>query len=321
MLAARLQLTEEAYERQVANGKMSPATLAGYVKAIHSERMQTFVAGRALASVKPSELREFAGGIEGTAKHVRNLLTPLRATFADALNDDLITFNPFDRIDMTSLLKRTTKDSDYEADPFTEQERAAILVAARPDEAPMIRFWLNAGPRPGELIAFKWPKVDFTNRKARIDLNQVVGVEKAPKTAAGVREVDLNDEAIAALIAQKPISFEAGGHRLAQPAHGKAVEHRRPGAQDAMAAAARAGWRAVPQPLPVPAHLRECPAHGRAEPVVRRRPARACGRADGLPNLWQVHCPGLSEAEGAANAPGRGPLTGKAFGRALPSAW
>jgi integrase len=220
-LAARLQMTEEAYERQVENGKMSPSTLAGYVKAIHSERMQTFVAGRAIASVKPSDVRAFASGIEGTAKHVRNLLTPLRATFADALNDDLIEFDPFARIDMTALLKKSTKDSDYEVDPFTEQERAAILSAARPDEAPTIRFWLNTGPRPGELIALKWLKIDWTNRKARIDLNQVVGVEKAPKTEAGIRDIDLNDESVAALIAQKPASFEAGGHIWLNPRTGK----------------------------------------------------------------------------------------------------
>lgn len=222
MLADRLQQTEEAYERQVANGNMSPSTLAGYVKAIHSERMQTFVKGRAIADVKPSEVRAFVSSVEGTPKHVRNLLTPLRATFADALNDDLITFNPFDRIEMTALLKKTTKDSDYEADPFTEQERAEILRAARPDEAPLVRFWLNAGLRPGELIAFKWPKVDWTNRKARIDLNQVVGVEKAPKTAAGIRDVDLNDEAVAALIAQKSASFETGQHVFLNPRTGKA---------------------------------------------------------------------------------------------------
>lgn len=221
MLTDRLQLTEEAYERQVANGKMSPSTLAGYVKAIHSERMQTFVKGRAIADVKPSELRTFCSGIEGTAKHVRNLLTPLRATFADALNDDLIPFNPFDRIDMTHLLKKTTKDSDYEVDPFTEQEREQILRAARPDEAALVRFWLNSGLRPGELIAFKWTRVDWTNRKGRVDLNQVVGVEKAPKTAAGIRDVDFNDDAIAALIAQKPASFEAGEHVWLNPRTGK----------------------------------------------------------------------------------------------------
>jgi len=221
MLESRLRLMEEAYERQVENGNMSPSTLAGYIKAIHSDRMQEFVRGRALASVKPSEIRAFASGIHGTAKHVRNLLTPLRAVFAEALNDDLIPFDPFARIDMTALLKKTTKDSAYEVDPFTEQERADILRAARPDEAPTIRFWLNSGLRPGELIAFKWPKVDWTNRKARIDLNQVVGVEKAPKTAAGIRDVDLGEEAIAALIAQKTISFEAGAHVFLNPRSGK----------------------------------------------------------------------------------------------------
>jgi len=222
MLKDRLQLTEEAYERQVANKNMSPSTLAGYVKAIHSERMQTFIKDRAIADVKASELRAFVSGIEGTAKHVRNLLTPLRATFADALNDDLITVDPFSRIDMTALLKKTTKDSDYEADPFTEQEREQLLRAARPDEAPTLRFWLNAGLRPGELIALRWAKIDWTNRKARIDVNQVVGVEKLPKTAAGIRDVELSDDAIAALIAQKSVSYEAGEHVFLNPRTGKA---------------------------------------------------------------------------------------------------
>lgn len=219
-LLERLRLTEEAYERQVANGKMSKSTLDGYVKAIHNKRVQDWIADKPL-SVKPSELRAFISSIDTTAKHVRNLLTPLRATFADALNDDLIEFNPFDRIDLEQLLKKTTKDSDYEVDPFTENERAQLLEAARPDEAPTVRFWLHAGLRPGELIALRWSKIDWTNRRARIDLNQVAGVEKSPKTAAGVRDVDLDDDAIAALIAQKPFSADVGDHVFLNPRTGR----------------------------------------------------------------------------------------------------
>ncbi len=49
----------------------------------------------------------------------------------------------------------------------------------------------------------------------------MVGVEKAPKTDAGVRDVDLNDEAIATLIAQKPVSLEAGEHVWLNPRTGK----------------------------------------------------------------------------------------------------
>lgn len=50
----------------------------------------------------------------------------------------------------------------------------------------------------------------WTNKKARVDINLVAGIEKPPKSAAGLRVVDLADEAIAALIAQKQHSFEAG---------------------------------------------------------------------------------------------------------------
>lgn len=222
MLDKLLQQTIEGYEKQVKNGNMALSTLEGYTKAANSKRMKAFVDGKAIASVTPSELREFAGGIEGTAKFVRNLLTPLRATFEDALNDDLIKANPFDRVAMAKLLKKTTKASEYEVDPYTAAEREALLAGARADERPFVQFWLAVGLRPGEMIAFKWQKVDWTNRKARIDLNQVSGEEKLPKTAAGLRDVDLSDDAIAALIAQKSASFEPGQHVWLNPRTGKA---------------------------------------------------------------------------------------------------
>lgn len=60
-----------------------------------------------------------------------------------------------------------------------------------------------------------------TNRKARIDINLVAGEEKLPKTAAGVRDVDLSDDAISALIAQKQASFEAGQQIWLNPRTGE----------------------------------------------------------------------------------------------------
>lgn len=218
-----LKAQQEAYEKQANNGQLSPSTLAGYVKAINSERMQHW-AEWPIATVTPSELRKWIGEMDTTAKFARNLMTPLRAVFEDALNDDLIKFNPFDRIAMTRLLKKTTRLSDYEVDPFTEAERTALIQAARPDERAMVQFWFNSGLRPGELIAFKWPKVDWVHNRARIDLNQVVGKEKAPKTEAGVRDVDLNADALAALTAQKPASFLADAHVWLNPRTGKAWE-------------------------------------------------------------------------------------------------
>ena len=130
----------------------------------------------------------------------------------DALNDELIEFNPFDRIALNKLLRQTTKGSDYEVDPLTAAEREVLLKHARADERPMLQFWFNTGLRPGELMALRWPKIDWVSCKARIDRNLVAKTEKGPKTEAGIRNVELGDEAIAGLIAQKSSTFLVGEH-------------------------------------------------------------------------------------------------------------
>jgi integrase len=276
MLGDKLQAQLETYERQVKNGQLSPSTYEGYAKAINSERMAHWQ-GKALAAVTPSDLRAWISSMDTTAKFTRNLMTPLRSVFEDALNDDLIKFNPFDRIAMTKLLKQTAKSSEYEVDPFTADERAALIKAARADEWPMVQFWFNAGLRPGELIAQKWPKIDWIASKARIDLNQVAGIEKGPKTEAGVRDIDLNEDALAALITQKSASFLLQtGHIWLNPRTGAPWEN------DA-----------------------QLPADSWPQPLVCRPAAGARRRADGVPDLWQVYPAGLPKAQGPAEGSGQ----------------
>lgn len=211
----------ETYGRQVASGQLSPSTLDGYAKAINSERMRQW-RDKTLDEATPSALREWIGGMNVTAKFARNLLTPLRSVFEDALNDDLIKFDPFARIALTKLLKQTGKASDYEVEPFNADERAQLLAHCRADERPMMQFWFETGLRPGELQALRWAKIDWTGKTARIDLNQVAKTEKGPKTEAGVRNVDLSPSALEALEAQKPFSLLAGAHIWLNPRSGEA---------------------------------------------------------------------------------------------------
>lgn len=98
----------------------------------------------------------------------------------------------------------------------TESVRAVLdeLDAARAlDERPMFQFWFNTGLRPGELQALEWRHINWDKATARIEQNQVVGVLKAPKTAAGIRTIDLNPGAMEALRAQKPLS-QLRGERI-----------------------------------------------------------------------------------------------------------
>lgn len=209
------------YERQTEAGQLSPSTLDGYRKAIKSERMAVW-RNKTLQEATPSALRAWIGEMEVTAKFARNLLTPLRSVFEDALNDDLIQFDPFERIALTKLLKQTSKASEYEVDPFTADERDQLIKAARPDEWPMLQFWMATGLRPGELQALRWDRIDLKAATARIDINQVARIEKGPKTEAGIRLVDLNPDAIRALEAQKAISGLAGTHVWLNPRTAKA---------------------------------------------------------------------------------------------------
>lgn len=98
----------------------------------------------------------------------------------------------------------TSAISQYSAD-----KRATLLSACRPDERPMVQFWFETGLRPGELQALGWDGVDLRAKVVRITQNQVAGVIKGPKTAAGRREIDLSQAAIDAIQAQRAISSGA----------------------------------------------------------------------------------------------------------------
>lgn len=122
------------------------------------------------------------------------------------MNDGLIEYNPFDRLALAKLIRQTSKASDYVIQPFTQTERTALLQACRRDERPTIQYWLNTGLCPGELQAQEWAHVFPEKRIAKVVQNQVAGVIKSPKTTAGIRDIDLNDDALDALRAQQLIS-------------------------------------------------------------------------------------------------------------------
>lgn len=211
------------YETQASAGNLAPSTLDGYTKAIRSRRM-TFWDGVSLAEAGPAKLREFISSLDVTPKMARNLLTPLRSMFEDALNDELITVDPFSRIALSKLLGQVTKPSGYEVDPFTASERAALLESARADERTMLAFWFATGLRPGELMALRWPRVELEKRRVYIDTNLVAKVEKLPKTTAGIRYVDLDDQAVQAVQEQQRSVVRGIEHVWINPRTGVAWE-------------------------------------------------------------------------------------------------
>ena len=77
------------------------------------------------------------------------------------------------------------------------------------------------GIRPSELIAIRWADVDFNRRAVRVQRAIVRGKAKATTKTNTVRDVDLNDRALAAFEAQRKHTQLKGGQVFSNPATNK----------------------------------------------------------------------------------------------------
>jgi len=104
----------------------------------------------------------------------------------------------------------------HEPDPYTEQERDAILEYYRNNRPhwayafTFFRFW--TGARPSEATALKWGSVDLANAKATFALSRHLGEENAPKTRASRRTVTLLPNVVDLLKSILPLRVEPNGY-------------------------------------------------------------------------------------------------------------
>lgn len=156
------------------------------------------------------------------AASTRQVLIPLRGALELAINDDLIDINPLDKVRLQKTLDRDAYKAEYEVDPFSAQEIAAILGAAQGQARNVFQFAFYTGMRPSEYIALRWDSIDWTGFKAKVERSRVMGISRDElKTRAGRRLVELRRGAVEALVAQKQHSFLGGGLVFQDPATGE----------------------------------------------------------------------------------------------------
>lgn len=134
-------------------------------------------------------------------KRILNLLTPLRQAVRYAV-PRLLAMDPLAKIQV----RRPAGIREEAIDPFSAAEITAILPKLEPEMANMCQFWVWTGLREGELIALTWSDIDWDRGVATITKAARGARRKAPKTAAGRREVKLLPPALEALQRQKPLT-------------------------------------------------------------------------------------------------------------------
>lgn len=136
-------------------------------------------------------------------KTINDIFIILRGVFADAVGDQVITFNPL------TLIKNFEKSSDVEADPFTTKERNKMLEldTYRHQEINSFGFNTRAGLRLSELLGLAWEDIDTDRWVISISRGLVEGEFRIPKTHGSVREFELQEEAITWLKKQKQHTY------------------------------------------------------------------------------------------------------------------
>ena len=168
----------------------------------------------------PQHIREWIRNRKGTLKSIRNDLTPLRAVLDRALNDDIIDRNPLDKIKVSKLVSRDQARTDYEVDPFTEEEINAILKAALeydPRIRNLLQFAFYSALRTSELFGLMWGDVDWRKMVVRVQRAVVERKVKETKTKSSIRDVILLPAAVNALKDQKQYSFVGGEFIFVRP--------------------------------------------------------------------------------------------------------
>lgn len=193
----------------IAEKTLEPSTFNGYRKVCEAHLYPIF-GGIPIRELSPLIIRNWVTELNLTVKTVRNILTPLRNMLDQALNDGIIERNPLDKLVLSNLINKKTSQSNWEVDPFDQDEIKAILNTATGQARNLFQFAFFAGLRTSELIALEWDDIDWLKGLVRVSRAVVLKQEKGTKTKSGSRDVLLLPPALEALKNQKSFTYLEG---------------------------------------------------------------------------------------------------------------
>jgi integrase len=156
-----------------------------------------------VSDVTYSLLRQVMAGNEKAAlapKTRKNLISTVRSVLALAVQSDYIKTNPaaqFGRI----------KSQAKEIDPFTREERDAILERLKGNMRLFYAIRFYTGMRPGEVLALTW--ADYDGATFTVD-KQVVEGKSLANTKTHQRRQVMVPEYVKALLREHPTRFAKG---------------------------------------------------------------------------------------------------------------
>jgi integrase len=175
----------------------------------------------ALTDLKWRLIRDWAKSQDWSRKTQNNKLSLLRRALNEAVEQELIHHHPMANkvIRRRKSRSESTTSSKSKIDPFSHDERTALINTARDQMKNLVQFGFWTGLRLSELFALNWENVDRINKRIYVEgaLTQAADEIEDTKTEAGERTVYLLPPALSALKAQKENTFLQGDEVFQNP--------------------------------------------------------------------------------------------------------
>jgi integrase len=170
-------------------GSVEPETLREYGN--DAETIAEGLGNPSISRLTKAQVRDWIATLQLSKSRLDNLLRPLRGLLRQALDDGLITKNPLEGFQ----IRRVGENREI-VDPFTPAEVTAL---GKVEGGELWTFWAWTGLRSGEVIGLLWGDVAAQCESVTVRRAVRRGREKATKTAAGFRVLQLLAPARAAL--------------------------------------------------------------------------------------------------------------------------
>jgi len=183
------------------------STYNGYEKIINGHLIPAF-GTLELYELRIKHVKDYVNTLTSSTKTIGNIISPLRAALDDAVHDELIDENPITNYKIKRR-RGMAKKRNHNIDPFTYDERNAILNALTGQARNFVQFAFWTGLRTSEIIALEWSDIDFISGQIYINkaLTQAADEAEETKTTTSDRKVKLFPDALDALLKQKQHTF------------------------------------------------------------------------------------------------------------------
>jgi integrase len=181
--------------------RLEKSTRIDYQRRIDKHLIPTFGAVP-ISNLSREMIYDWVSTVDLSGKSIRNTLSPLRAMYQELIQDGRVNSNPLLNLKLPKIQTRLPE-------PFTTKEIEKILPELGSQARNYFHFALKTGLRTSELIALTWN--DYLPNEKLISINKakVRGSLKGPKSASGIRLVDLCDEAVQILTSQMKYGVSA----------------------------------------------------------------------------------------------------------------